>query len=136
MNPSHADTSEWWKFFAPKTLSRAWTASWTAHRQRWILAAVAFTFLTIIAVIEIRSAPMESRLFASVDRHLRFHLQSGVASALERSSDGPYDERLGFSSLPDFATRLQQNRYAITAQAQVPRLARIFGGIRLPGSYH
>src|SRR5579883_2520383 len=132
MNPSHVDTSEWWKYFAPKTLSRAWNQ----HRQRWIMAAVSLACLAAIAGIEMRSAPIESRLFASIDRHLRFYVQPGPASGLERPSGGPYDERLGFSSLRDFATRLKQNGYEITQQARTPQLARIFGLVGLSGIYH
>jgi len=132
MNPSQVDTSEWWRLFASKGLSRAWII----RRQRRILAALAFILVTIAAVIEVRSAPIESRLFANIDRRLRFRVEPGPASGLERSATGPYDERLGFSSLADFATRLKQNGYAITAQARVPRLARILARIGLPGIYH
>jgi membrane peptidoglycan carboxypeptidase len=131
MNPSQAQTSDWWKFFAPKALSRAWKVP----GQRWALEGLAVVFLTIIGIVEVRSAPIESHLFSSVDRHLRFRLKPG-AGKLERPGAGPYDERLGFSRLSGFLTRLQQNQYKITAQARVPTLARVLAAVGLSGIYH
>src|SRR5580658_9927950 len=131
MNPSQAQTSYWWKFFAPKALSRAWKVP----GQRWALGGLAVACLTVIGIVEVRSAPIESHVSAQIDRWLRFRVHPGP-SKLERSSAGPYDETLGFSHVADFTTRLQQNEYTITAQARVPRLARLLAFVGLSGIYH
>jgi membrane peptidoglycan carboxypeptidase len=131
MNPSQAQTSYWWKFFAPKALSRAWKVP----PQRWALGGLAVACLTVIGIVEVRSAPIESHVSAQIDRWLRFRVHPGP-SKLERSSAGPYDETLGFSHVADFTTRLQQNEYTITAQARVPRLARVLAFVGLSGIYH
>ena len=132
MNPSQAQTSEWWKFFAPKALSRAWRVP----GQRWALGGLAVVFLTIIAFVGVRpAAPIESHVFTKIDKWLRFRVQPGPGH-VERAGAGPYDETLGFSQLPEFTARLQQNEYTITAQARVPRLARLLAVIGLSGIYH
>jgi membrane peptidoglycan carboxypeptidase len=132
MNPSQAGTSDWWRFVASKGLSRAWTI----RRQRWILAVLAVIFLAIVAIIELRSAPIESRLFAIIDRRLTFRLEPGPSPEVQQPGDGPYDERLGFSSLADFTAHLQQNGYRITAQARVPGPAHTLARLGLYGIYH
>ncbi|MGH7969239.1 MAG: glycosyl transferase family 51, partial [Limisphaerales bacterium] len=132
MNPSHVETSDWWKHFAPKGLSKPWSP----RRQRWALAVLALGFLSTIGVVELLFAPIESRLFANIDRRLTFRLEPGPSSTLQRPGDGPYDERLGFSDLVGFTSRLQQNGYRITAQARVARPARLLARIGLGEIYH
>jgi membrane peptidoglycan carboxypeptidase len=104
--------------------------------QRWTLGILAFAFLAIIAAIEVRSAPIESHLLSGLDRRLAFRLEPGPSPALERPADGPYDQRLGFSSLSEFTNRLQQGEFAITAQTRVPRLARFLARLGLSEIYH
>jgi membrane peptidoglycan carboxypeptidase len=130
MNPSQAQTSEWWKFIAPKALSRAWHMP----GQRWALGG-AVVLLTIIGIVEVRSAPIESHVFRKIDKWLNFRLQPGPGH-LEKPGAGPYDETLGFSHLANFIARLQHNEYTITAQAGVPRLARVLAAVGLSSIYH
>jgi membrane peptidoglycan carboxypeptidase len=111
-------------------------ASWATRRQRGVLAVSALVFLAVVGIIELYSAPIESRVLANIDRRLTFWLEPGPSSDLEQASAGPYDERLGFSNLADFTTHLQQNGYSITAQARVSRAARTLARIGVNGIYH
>ena len=132
MNASQAETPEWRRLPALKSLLE----TWGTRRQRRLVAVSGLIFLALIAVIELRSAPIEARLFAIIDRRLTFRMEPGASPEVQRSGDGPYDERLGFSNLADFTTHLQQNGYSITAQARVPGPARTLARLGLYGIYH
>ena len=56
---------------------------------------------------------------------MTFAVESGSNRAIEFPRIGPYDERLGYSKLPNFISSLSLNRYAVDAQARwSPRLER------------
>jgi membrane peptidoglycan carboxypeptidase len=86
-------------------------------------------------VTELRSAVIESWLFASLARRLTFWLEPGANPEMKRTGAGPYDERLGFSNLTDFTTQLERNGYGVTAQARVPGPARTLARLGLYGIY-
>src|SRR5699024_5265013 len=49
---------------------------------------------------------------------LSFSLQPGPSEALQFPSHGPFDNRLGYSRLPDLLARLKNQQFSITQQVQ------------------
>ena len=132
MNPFQAEISAARRLFEQKGVSRAASRL----REPRILGVLALVFLAIITFIEFRSAAIESRLLANIDRGLTFWLEPGPNPEMERAGAGPYDERLGFSSLGNYVNYLQQNGYSVVTQARVSRQARTLARLGLYGIYH
>jgi membrane peptidoglycan carboxypeptidase len=60
---------------------------------------------------------------ASAARKLTYQVQPGPSPAIRFPKAGPYDERLGYTRLPDFVAKLHAKGYTVTAQARLaPRL--------------
>lgn len=79
-----------------------------------LLAALAIGFI----VLDVKSSWMEAQLLPKVARHATFSVGRGPSPALEHPAQGPYDQRLGFSDLPRFISRLKTHGYRIDAQAR------------------
>jgi membrane peptidoglycan carboxypeptidase len=99
-------------------------------------AVLAGILILILAVQEVRSSWIEARLLPAVDHRLNFWLSSGPTSDLQPQPAGPYDQRLGFSNLPEFIGRLEKNQYEVAAQARVSDTARTLTQLGLAPIYH
>ncbi len=88
---------------------------------RWLalasgaLVAVAFAFA---AARELARSELQSRWIAPFARAASFEVGPGATPDLWFPSAGPYDERLGYTRLPQMLTRLAARGYAIEAQAR------------------
>ncbi len=81
--------------------------------------AVAAVVLTAFFVsLDLKSSWLEAHLLSNVAEHATFTVRSGASDAVEHSADGPYDQRLGLSELPDFVKRLESHGYFINRQAR------------------
>ncbi|MGK5077717.1 transglycosylase domain-containing protein [Janthinobacterium sp. HLX7-2] len=77
---------------------------------------------------EVRTSALQAEFFTRLDRQLTFKVEAGPApaSAIRYPQHGPYDERLGYASLPDFITKLNARDYAVTAQARMsPKMVQL-----------
>jgi len=70
---------------------------------------------------EVRTSALQAEFFTRLDRQLTFKVEPGPApaGAIRYPQHGPYDERLGYASLPDFISKLNARDYAVTAQARM-----------------
>ena len=94
-------------------------------RLRWLFLIFFVALAGWAAVSEIRSGHFAAALFSYLARDMTFAVESGSNRAIEFPRIGPYDERLGYSKLPNFISSLTLNRYAVDAQARwSPRLER------------
>lgn len=76
-----------------------------------------------LIVDELHTHRLQARWFADLARELRFETDAGPSNAIRFPDPGPYDERLGYSRLPQFIDRLQGEDYRISAQARMsPRM--------------
>ena len=57
-------------------------------------------------------------MFAFVAARLHYTVANGSSQRIHFPKGGPYDERLGYSRLPDFMRQLQGAGYQVTAQAR------------------
>jgi hypothetical protein len=77
---------------------------------------------------EVRTSALQAEFFTRIDRQLTFKVEPGPAPAdsIRYPQHGPYDERLGYASLPDFITKLNARDYAVTAQARMsPKMVQL-----------
>jgi membrane peptidoglycan carboxypeptidase len=81
----------------------------------WVLGvALSIGFFAL----DIKSSWLEAQLLPDVARRATFSVRSGPSHALEHPAQGPYDQRLGFSDMAQFISRLQTYGYRIDAQAR------------------
>ncbi|HEY3827367.1 MAG TPA: transglycosylase domain-containing protein [Bryobacteraceae bacterium] len=71
-----------------------------------------------IFVLDLQSSWIEAHVLSQVARHNTFLIQKGASSHLERSADGPYDQRLGLAELRKFVSSVQSHGYRIETQAR------------------
>lgn len=84
-----------------------------------------FVFLILVAVSgwlvvnEFHSSSIQARYFSSIAGRLDFKLENGISSSIRFPKFGPYDERLGYSNIPEFTRLLNAHGFVITAQAHM-----------------
>jgi membrane peptidoglycan carboxypeptidase len=90
-----------------------------------VTLGVAALGLTALAANEIRSSRIQARHFSELARDLTYRVEAGPSPAISYPAAGPFDERLGYSRLPQFIERLSARGFAIDAQARLsPALLR------------
>lgn len=72
-----------------------------------------------LVTYELETSAVQSRLFAQYATRLSFELQPGRAERIAFPSGGPFDERRGYSSIPDFVERLAARGFAVTEQVEM-----------------
>ncbi|MGZ8226815.1 MAG: transglycosylase domain-containing protein [Methylococcaceae bacterium] len=66
---------------------------------------------------EVRTSKYQAHYLSQISKQLSFKLSTGSSTSIRYPEFGPYDERLGYTSLPEVIKRLENNGYAIAAQA-------------------
>ncbi|MHB1249643.1 MAG: transglycosylase domain-containing protein, partial [Polaromonas sp.] len=88
-----------------------------------------FGLLAVAAYLtynELRSSQWQARYLSGLARELTFKLEPGPSPSIRFPQFGPYDERLGYSTIPEYTRLLTARDYSITAQARIsPRLAEL-----------
>jgi membrane peptidoglycan carboxypeptidase len=72
-----------------------------------------------VTVWELESATLQSSFISRYAADIQHWVEEGPNPALRFPGLGPYDERLGYSRLPDMLTRLEARGFEIVAQARV-----------------
>jgi membrane peptidoglycan carboxypeptidase len=89
-----------------------------------------YIFLLLLALVsaaawwvwqETRSYEKQAEFFAKLAKQLTYKVEPGASPAgkIRFPHDSPYDERMGYATLPDFLTKLQAKDFTITAQARI-----------------
>ncbi len=71
-----------------------------------------------LGAVEAQTSYLQSRLLALVAREATFSVKPGAAETLVPAANGPYDQRLGYSQIPRFVSRLQSAGYEVKSQAR------------------
>ena len=94
-------------------------------RRKWylwrLLAGLALLALVILGFAvstETRSSRLQAREFSQFAHELNYTVEPGPSDAILYPGDGPFDKRLGYSSLGEFLPRLLKRDYRITEQAR------------------
>src|SRR5579863_1622298 len=95
---------------------------------RRVILALCLVLAGWAAVSEMRTSHLQALLFSRLDRGMKVAVRPGPDRSIEFPRSGPYDERLGYSALPDFISALTAHRYAVDSQARwSPGMARFVG---------
>jgi membrane peptidoglycan carboxypeptidase len=88
----------------------------------FVLSCIAlFVLFGVIAVRlineEIQTSKYQSQYISAISKQLSYKLDPGPSSSIRYPEYGPYDQRLGYTLLPDTISRLEKSGFKITAQA-------------------
>ena len=76
-------------------------------------------FISIVKLVrdEINTSKFQAKYLSAISQKLGFSLNKGPSSSIRFPEYGPYDQRLGYTLLPDVIKRLESAGYRITSQA-------------------
>jgi membrane peptidoglycan carboxypeptidase len=80
-----------------------------------IIASVAGWF----AVDEMHSSHYQAEYFSHIGKGLGFKVDKGASSAIRFPKVGTYDERLGYTKIPDYTKLLSAHDFVVTEQARM-----------------
>ncbi|RJQ52433.1 MAG: glycosyl transferase family 51 [Nitrospiraceae bacterium] len=84
------------------------------------------SLLAVIALYEMQTSWFQAHYLSRVAKKLNFRMGPGASPSIYFPTSGPYDERLGYVSLPAFTDRLAGKGFMIESQACFsPRLLEI-----------
>jgi len=92
------------------------------RRGPWIAGGVLFLLLCVLggwAVHEARTSTLQARFLSRIAGDLEFHLEPGPSPHIRFPVAGPYNERFGYTRIPDFVDRLRARGFSVEAQARV-----------------
>jgi membrane peptidoglycan carboxypeptidase len=84
-----------------------------------VLIVLGTLVLSYAAYTEFQASRLQARYFSGVARDMKFAVEPGPSASIRFPQTGPYDQRLGYSELPNFLKRLQAKGYEIESQARV-----------------
>lgn len=98
------------------------------RRPPWRRAA-AFSGLAVTATIiwfgfefvarEMRTSAIQARHFSQAARQMSFGVEPGPSASIRFPSGGPFDQRFGYTRIPEFVARLRAQRFEVEAQARL-----------------
>ncbi len=99
----------------------------------WLALAL---LLVAAGFVELRTSRIQAALATRFVREISFRLEAGKSPAIRFPLAGPHDERLGYTALPAFISRLEGAGFEVKFQARAsPRLLELMGW-GLPAIYH
>lgn len=87
------------------------------RRLFWV-ALILLVMVAIFIIDEMRTSRLQAQVISRYASTLTYHVAPGISTAIHYPETGPFDKRLGYSSLPFLLNRLQQNNFIIDQQAQ------------------
>jgi membrane peptidoglycan carboxypeptidase len=92
----------------------------------WAVWLVLGLLLGVLAAREARTSALQARLLSALNQRLDFALAAGPSERFVAPRRGPYDDRLGYTRVPEWTARLGREGFAVRAQAEATRaLARL-----------
>jgi membrane peptidoglycan carboxypeptidase len=87
-------------------------------RLFWLLLLITLIALGFAAAKEMRTSKLQAREFSKFAASLSYSMQSGPSDSIFYPGAGPFDKRLGYSSLGEFLPRLLKRDYLIQSQTR------------------
>jgi membrane peptidoglycan carboxypeptidase len=87
-------------------------------RVFWVLLLMAIGACAVAVVMESRSSRLQALEFSRFAANLSYSMQPGPSDSMIYPGAGPFDKRLGYSSLGEFLPRLLKRDYVITEQVR------------------
>lgn len=73
--------------------------------------------ITKLVQEEVKTSKYQARYLSEISKQLSFKLTPGPSTSIRYPEYGPYDERLGYTLLPDIFERLEKSGFSIAYQA-------------------
>ena len=94
-----------------------------SRRKRYKFALLAILLVAGYALFqliagELQSSKLQARYLADYAAKLTFKLEPGPSQAIRFPKTGPFDERLGYTQIPAFLSRLTSHDFTVTSQAK------------------
>lgn len=105
----------------------------------YLVAMLVVIIITIAQVVreEVKTSKYQSRYLSEISQQLSYKLESGPSNAIRYPETGPYDQRLGYTLLPNEINRLKKQGFRIAAQASSsPMMTQIADDYGLFTIYH
>jgi len=115
----------------PKVTVDAWIPSRqpaVKGKSRKLLVLLGSVALLLLLCGELRTGWAQSKLLAAVSARLQYSVGAGPSPSPLAAPSGPYDQRLGYSRLPNMVARLSDS-FAVSAQARNSSAAREFSSL-------
>ncbi|MBN6713255.1 transglycosylase domain-containing protein [Pseudomonas capsici] len=94
-------------------------------RVFWVVVVMGGVALGAAIAVESRSSRLQAKEFSRFAASLSYSLEPGPSDAVVYPGEGPFDKRLGYSSMDEFLSRLLKRDYLITRQTRFsPELLR------------
>ncbi|WP_095068627.1 biosynthetic peptidoglycan transglycosylase [Pseudomonas sp. Irchel 3A18] len=94
-------------------------------RVFWVVVTMGGIALGAAIAVESRSSRLQAKEFSRFAASLSYSLEPGPSDAVVYPGEGPFDKRLGYSSMDEFLSRLLKRDYLITRQTRFsPELLR------------
>lgn len=103
--------------------------------SRLILLSFVALMLAVLLGLELKSSWLESRVLSAIAGRLTFSLGRGASDAIQYSSTGPYDERLGYSLLPNFLAHLESSGFRLESQARESKMYLLLAKLHIYAIY-
>ncbi|KPG94510.1 glycosyl transferase family 51 [Pseudomonas sp. RIT-PI-q] len=84
----------------------------------WLLLLIILIVLGLAAAKEMRTSKFQAREVSKYAASLSYDVQPGPSDAIRYPGAGPFDLRLGYSSLDEFLPRLLKRDYVISSQTR------------------
>jgi membrane peptidoglycan carboxypeptidase len=88
------------------------------HHMLLLLLLVLLSLAVWWTLHEVRTSALQARYFSHLVSKLEYRIEPGPSDAIRYPQESPYDERLGYASLPDYLAKLKERDYEVTAQAR------------------
>jgi len=89
-----------------------------------ILAVYTVIVLIVVGVViarivqqEVKTSKYQAQYLSQISKQLSFKLVAGASSSVRYPQSGPYDQRLGYTLLPEAIKRLEKAGFIVSAQA-------------------
>jgi len=81
-----------------------------------VLLVIGFVIVKLVQE-EVKTSKYQARYLSAISEQLSFKLAPGPSTSIRYPEYGPYDQRLGYTILPDVIKRLEKSGFSITSQA-------------------
>ncbi len=85
----------------------------------YIIVGVILAIVVVAKIIqqEIHTSRLQARYLSEIAEQLSFKLNTGPSQSIHYPNYGPYDQRFGYTLIPDSIARLEKTGFSISAQA-------------------
>jgi hypothetical protein len=112
-------------------------------KRRWrmvkrtllLVLLLAVAGASALAVYESRTSVLQARFFAGLAKKLSYRIDKGPSAAIRFPQASPYDERLGYSNLPNYLAKLKTRDYVSSQARMSPKMLEL-ADMGLFATYH